>query len=182
MLVTAVISISALYLFVSLIALAPRKSGYSHIKHTISEIGEIGAPNQRFVAYGLFLPIGLALLLVAYLVNSASPVAAMLALCIAIGYVGAAMFPCDSGAPMFGTARHTLHMIAGAAEYVGGGFALMTLAESFDQPFKIAGFIVLGTAIALSFPHSLRGIIQRIAEAFLFGSLALAVWRVGAAV
>lgn len=182
MLATVATAIATIYLFANLIALAPRKFGYSHIKHTISEIGEIGAPNQHFVAFGLFLPIGLVMLLVAYLVRPASPPAATLALSIAIGYVGAAAFPCDSGAPLFGTARHTLHVLAGAAEYVGGGVALMTLAESFGQPFETAGFIVLGAAIALSFPHSIRGIIQRVAEACLFGALAFAVWRIGAAV
>ena len=45
--------------------LAPRKAGYSHVMHTISEIGELGARDQRFVALGLFLPVGLCLLFVA---------------------------------------------------------------------------------------------------------------------
>lgn len=184
MLATAVTAIAAMYLLASLIALAPRKAGYSHIKHSISEIGEIGAPNQRFVAFGLFLPIGLVVLLVAYLVRPASPESAALALCIAIGYIGAAAFPCDPGSPLFGTARQVLHNLAGAVEYVGGGFALMTLGESFGQPFKGAGFVVLGTAVALAVlpSNSVRGLIQRIAETCLFGGLALAVWRVGAAV
>lgn len=179
----AVTAIAAMYLFASLIVLAPRKAGYSHIKHSISEIGEVGAPDQRFVALGLFLPVGLALLLVAALVRPASPAAAALALCIAIGYIGAAAFPCDPGSPLFGTARQAFHNLAGAVEYVGGGFALMKLAESLGQPFKAAGFVVLGTAVALSLlpSDSVRGIIQRIAETCLFGGLALAVWRVGAA-
>ena len=182
MLATAVTAIAAMYLFASLLALAPRKAGYSHIKHSISEIGEIGAPNQRFVAFGLFLPIGLALLLVAYLARPDSPAAAALALCVAIGYIGAAAFPCDPGSPLFGTVRQILHNLAGAVEYAGGGFALMKIAESFGQPFKAAGFVVLGTAIALSVlpSNSVRGIIQRIAETCLFSCLALAVWRVGA--
>ena len=184
MLATAITAVAATYLFASLIALAPRKAGYSHIKHTISEIGESGAPNQHFVAFGLFLPIGLLLLLVAYLVRPFAPAAAALSLCIAIGYIGAAVAPCDPGSPLSGTARQALHNLAGAVEYIGGGFALMALAETFGQPFKSAGFIVLGTAIALSVipSNSVRGIIQRIAEACLFGGLALAAWRVSAAV
>jgi len=180
----AVTAIAFAYLFASLFALAPRKAGYSHLKHTISEIGERGAPNQRFVAFGLFLPIGLLLLLVAYLVSSASSAAATLALCIAIGYIGAAAFPCDPGSPVSGTPRQALHNLAGAVEYIGGGFSLMMLAQTYGQPFKLAGFVVLGTAIALSVipANSFRGIIQRIAEACLFGGLALAVWRLRAAV
>jgi len=184
MLAIAVTAITATYLFASLLALAPRKAGYSHVKHSISELGEVGAPDQRFVAFGLFLPIGLALLLVAYLARPASPAAAALALCIAIGYLGAAAFPCDPGSPLSGTTRQFLHNLAGAVEYAGGGFALIALAEHFGQPFKIAGFVVLGSTIALSVisSNSVRGIVQRIAEICLFGGLALAVWQVGAAV
>lgn len=183
MLATAATVIAAIYLFVALLVLAPRKPGYSHIRHSISELGEIGAPDQRLVAFGLFFPVGLLLLLVAYLIRAASPTAAALALCIAIGYIGAALFPCDPGSPLVGTARQGFHNLAGAVEYVGGGFALLTLAGTYGQPFKTAGFVVLGTAIALSVlpAHSVRGIIQRIAEASLFGGLALIVWRAGAA-
>ncbi|MBE8715948.1 DUF998 domain-containing protein [Cellvibrio polysaccharolyticus] len=178
MLTTVITVVAAMYLLASLIALAPRKPGYSHIAHSISEIGEVGAPNKHFVAFGLFLPIGLVLLLVAYLVRTDSPAAAALALYIAIGYIGAAAFPCDPGSPLFGTVRQVLHNLAGAVEYVGGGFALVKLAESFGQPFKAAGFVVLGTAIALSVlpSNSIGGLIQRIAEICLFGGLALAVW------
>ena len=184
MLAILITAIAAMYLFASLIALTSRKVGYSHIKHSISEVGEIGAPNKRFVALGLFLPIGLLLLLVAYIVRPASTAVAGLALCISAGYIGAAAFPCDQGSPLFGTARQTLHNLAGAVEYAGGGFALMTIAESLGQPFKLAGFVVLGTAVALSVlpSNSVRGVIQRLAEACLFGGLALAIWRVGSAV
>jgi hypothetical protein len=183
MLATAVTAVAATYLIVSLLVLAPRKAGYSHVKHSISEIGEVGARDQRFVAVGLFLPIGLALLLVAHLLRPASPEAAALALCIAIGYIGAAVFPCDPGAPLFGTARQVLHNLAGAVEYAGGGFALMAFAERFGQPYRMAGFIVLGATIGLAVmsSNSVRGVVQRIAEACLFGGLALAAWQIAAA-
>lgn len=182
MFATATIAIAAAYLFTGLVALAPRKAGYSHTRHSISEIGEIGAPNQRFVAIGLFLPVGLALLLVAWLVRPALPAAATLALCIAAGYIGAAAFPCGPSSPLSGSVRQTLHNLAGGVEYIGGGFAFMVHAESLGQPFKLAGFVVLGAAIALSVlpSNSVRGVIQRIAEACLFGGLALAVWQVRA--
>ncbi|NQD38591.1 DUF998 domain-containing protein [Permianibacter sp. IMCC34836] len=180
----AVTMLAACYLFASLLVLAPRKAGYSHIKHSISEIGEMGAPSQRFVAFGLFLPIGLALLPVAYLVQPAAAAVAMLALCIAVGYIGAAAFPCDPGSPMSGTTRQALHNLAGAVEYAGGGFALMRIAEQLGQPFKSAGFVVLGTAVALAVipTDSFRGLIQRVAECCLFGGLALAIWQLQATV
>ena len=183
MLASAITAIAAAYLFASLVALAPRKAGYSHLRHTISEIGETGARDQRFVAGGLFLPVGLALLLIAWLLRPTSPPAAALALCIAMGHIGAAAFPCDPGSPLSGTPRQALHNLAGAVEYVGGGFALTTLARELGDTFKLAGFVVLAAAVGLSVvpDNAGRGILQRVAEACLFAGLALAARRLDAA-
>ncbi|MFT3896923.1 MAG: DUF998 domain-containing protein [Thermomonas sp.] len=181
MLATATTIIAATYLFGAMLVFAPRKPGYSHVRHTISEIGETGARDRRFVAFGVFLPVGLLLLLVAWFVCPASPPVAALALCIAVGYLGAALFPCDPGSPVSGSARQGVHNLAGAVEYIGGGFALMTIARESGQPYRLAGFIVLGVAIGLSIvpARAGRGILQRIAEASLFGCLGLAAWRLG---
>ena len=177
MLATILTVIAATYLFVGLLVLAPRKAGYRQLTHTISEVGERGAPDQRIVALGLFLPIGLLLLLVAYLVRPVSGASAVLALCIAVGYLGAAAFPCDPGSPASGSASQGLHNLAGAVEYIGGGFALITLAELLGQSFALAGYVVLGAAVALSFipANMVRGLVQRVAEVCLFGGLALAI-------
>jgi hypothetical protein len=176
----AIAVLAATYLAVCLPLLARRKPGYSPLRHTISEIGETGAPDQRFVALGLFLPIGLALLLAAYLLRLHSSAAAALALAIAIGYLGAAAFPCDPGSPLSGSAKQSLHNLAGGIEYVGGAFALVTLAREIGQPFQLLGFIVFGATIAISLlpSTSLRGAVQRVAELCLFGGLAWAAWRV----
>ncbi len=173
--------IAATYLFACLWFLAPKKPGYSHFKHTISEIGEVGAPNQRFVAYGLFLPVGLLLLAAAFLVRETSASSAGLALAIAVGYLVAAIFPCDAGSPLSGTARQAMHNLGGAVEYVGGGFALMSISQIMEQPFKTMGFIVLGSTVALSVlpSTSVRGLIQRIAESCLFGGLAMSIYITG---
>jgi hypothetical protein len=179
MLATVVTALAAGYLFAMLFVLAPHKAGYSHFRHTISEIGESGARHERFVAWGLFLPIGLASLIVAWIARPASPAVAALAACIGVGYVGAALCPCDPGSPLWGSSRQTLHNLAGAVEYTGGGFALMTLAREFGQPFGMGGFVVLGSAVGLSVvpPGAGRGLLQRIAELCLFGCLGLALWR-----
>lgn len=183
MLATAISLAASAYLFVGLFVLARRKPGYRHLKHTISELGEMGAPDQRFVAFGFFLPIGVLLVIVAYLLQSASAPTSVLALCIAIGYIGAAVFPCDVGSPLSGSARQAAHNLAGAVEYIGGGSSLLFLAEPLGQSFKLAGLMVLGIAIGLSFisSNSIRGMIQRVAEICLFGGLSLAVWRAGMA-
>lgn len=183
MIATASTAFAAAYLLVGLLVLAPRKSGYSHLRHTISEIGETGARDQRLVALGLFLPVGLLMLMVAALERTAAPAVAALALCIAVGYVGAALFPCDPGSPMSGSARQGIHNLAGAVQYIGGGFALMTIAADAGQPFRAAGFIVLAAAVGLSVlpPGPGRGLLQRAAEACLFGCLGLAAWQLGSA-
>jgi hypothetical protein len=170
--------LAAAYLAIGLFYFARRKPGYSHLRDTISELGETGSRDQRLVALAWFLPIGLALLLVASLVRTESPAASMLALAIALGYVGAALFPCDPGSPLSGTWRQSLHNLAGGIEYIGGGFALMTLARDLGAAFQIAGFVVLGAAIALSVlpATGFRGAIQRVAEICLFGGLACAAW------
>jgi Protein of unknown function (DUF998) len=174
--------LAAGYLGFGLGILAVRKPGYSHIRHTISEIGEIGSPVQQFAAFGFFLPIGLLLGVAALLANAASPAVATVALCIAIGYVAAAAFPCDPGSPAAGTTtRQTIHNLGGGVQYIGSGLTLMTLAETFGQPYQIAGGLILGLAVLFSFlpSTSIRGLVQRIAECCLFGMLALALWQLG---
>jgi hypothetical protein len=182
MLATTVTALAAGYLGVMLVLLAPRKVGYSHFRHTISELGESGARHERFVAWGLFLPVGLALLGVAAWARDLQPAVAALAGCIAVGYIGAALFPCDPGSPMSGSPRQLAHNFAGFVQYSGGGFALMTVAREFGAPFQAAGFIVLGSAVGLSVvpAGAGRGLLQRVAETCLFGALALALWRLGA--
>jgi hypothetical membrane protein len=174
---SALAAIAATYLLAALAVLGARKPGYRHLANTISEIGETGSPDQRIVALGVFLPIGVAMLIVAVLARATSPVSA-LAITIAVGYLGAAAFPCDAGSPVSGSARQSLHNLAGAVEYIGGGFALMTLARDLGAPFQVAGVIVLVSAIALTLlaSTSIRGLIQRIAEACLFGGLVYAAW------
>ena len=87
----------------------------------------------------------------------------------------------QGGSPTGGSTRQFVHNLGGAVEYIGGGFALVGLGESLGSPFRILGLVVLGTTIVLSvMPFiSVRGLIQRIAEACLFGGLALSIWRGG---
>lgn len=183
MLATAFSLAAAAYLFVGLFVLARRKPGYRHLKHTISELGEMGAPDQRFVAFGFFLPIGVLLAIVAYLLQSTSTPTSALAFCMAIGYIGAAVFPCDVGSPLSGTVRQAAHNLAGAIEYIGGGSSLLLLAETLGHSFKLAGLMVLSIAIGLSFisSNSIRGMIQRGAEICLFGGLVFATLRIAEA-
>ncbi|GAB4579406.1 MAG: hypothetical protein Fur0022_21440 [Anaerolineales bacterium] len=169
--------VSAVFLLVAILVFANRKPGYSHLRHTISELGEVGAPDQRLVGFGVFLPVGLMLLFVGYSFRLTHELTTLLSVCIGAGYLGAAFFPCDPGSPLTGTMRQTIHNIGGAVEYFGGFVALMRISESWGVGFQIAGFIVGGTGFALSIPAlaPVRGLIQRVAELCLFGGLILAI-------
>ena len=179
MVVSALLPILALGLLAaSLLVLGRRKPQYSHVIHTISELGEVGAPDQKLVAWAVFLPIGLLLLPISYLYLRSFPPAASLAGCISVGYLVAAFFPCDSGAPVSGSTRQGIHNLGGAVEYIGGGFSLLSAAERLGDEWKWLGFIVLGVAVALTVlpTVSVRGLVQRVGEVCLFGGLAYLVW------
>jgi hypothetical membrane protein len=173
---SAITGFAAIFLVTGCLLLGARKPGYSHLKNTISELGEVGARDQQLVAFGLFLPIGLLLLLVALLVFPSSRPASALALCIAVGYLGAAAFPCDPGSPASGSWRQSVHNMCGGVEYIGGAFGLFILAEHSGPYFEVAGSVVIAVALAMTLLSTsrLRGLIQRIAEFFLFGSLIVA--------
>lgn len=169
------------HLLVQLIVIGGRKPGYDPFRHTISELGESGSPEERRVAFGVFLPVGLLVLLASLLLRSVEPRASLLAGCIAAGYLVAAIFPCDPGSPPLGSPRQALHNIGGAVEYLGGSLALFQLSETFGQPFRLAGFLVLGGAVALSLPRIVGvGLLQRVMEGSLFAGLLLAIWVVRA--
>jgi hypothetical protein len=172
---------AATYLAIALAVIGSRRPSYSQARHTISELGEYGSPDQQMVAFGVFLPIGLALLLAAFVLQPRSAPSAGLALCIGIGYIVAAAFPCDPGSPSSGSTRQALHNIGGGIEYFGGAYALLRLSESFGAPFRAAGFFVAAAAIIISVPAvgRIRGIVQRFAEACLFAALVWCTWVFG---
>ena len=172
------------FLGTRLLGLGRRKPGYSHAAHTISELGEVGAPDQRLVAWGVFLPVGLMLLPISFVYYESLPAAALLAGCISAGYLVAAIFPCDPDSPVSGSARQGVHNLGGAIEYIGGGFSLFLAAERYGDEFKWLGLVVLGVAIALTvLPSvSVRGLVQRVGELCLFGGLARLLWLAAASV
>ena len=161
---------------VAILVLARRKPGYRHLRHTISELGEVGAPDQKLVAFGVFVPVGLLLAVIAFLFRVSHPPQCTLAACLATGYLVAAVFPGDPGSPLSGSLRQGIHNLGGAIEYAGGTLALFWLAESSGMVFRGAGFLVGAAMLTLSFPHPLRGGIQRVAELCLFGGLMLSLW------
>jgi hypothetical protein len=164
-----------------------RKPGYSHVRHTISELGEIGSPVGSSVSYIGFLSTGISLwlflLVVARAVPQESTEALYLLSLVGAGYVGGAVFRCDPGAPLIGSWRNTLHNIFGGLEYLGAAGAFTTLERSeFWSPLSelmvYAGGLVVLCLWGISFPHPLRGLIQRVSETTIFLGVVLMGWWV----
>jgi hypothetical protein len=164
-----------------------RKPGYSHIRHTISELGEIGSPVGRSVSYIGFLATGISLWLFLLVAAAALPHESMesfyLLSLVGAGYVGGALFRCDAGAPAAGSWRNALHNIFGGLEYIGAVGAFATLRNSsFWSPLSdlsmYAAGLVLVCLWGISFPHPFRGLVQRIAEATIFLGIVLMGWWV----
>jgi len=178
---------TALYLLFGTIWAGARRAKYRHLRHTISELGEHGAPEARSVAFGLFLPVGLSCLTLAALaaVHDAQTTApeawrrgsALLAGSLAAGYLGAWVWPCDPGCPLTGSGRQLMHNLTGGIEYLGGALALQQLSGALpldgrpaSELFRGAAALVVIIAIVLGAPPLApwRGGLQRVAEAVLF--------------
>lgn len=171
-------------------AFALARPEYSHIRHTISELGESGAPLSSLVNFGFFLPTGL---LVWLAIAVAYPFYARdrstsLGLCafasLGLGYVMAAFFPCDPGSPLMGSWRQQVHNVFGLIEYLGTGVALIafgwshTKAKSYRVSVVLvsSGVAVLVGLVLLCTPSwiSVRGLVQRVTEVIMFGWLTFA--------
>jgi len=164
-----------------------RRPGYSHVRHTISELGEIGSPSSQMVSLGLFLPVGVLCLLAARwsadrLVGSElSGGLSTLALSIAIGYIVAAIFRCDPGSPLAGSWRQGIHNVGGGIEYLGGAAGLWRIGDALHAgagnwlgiAFGGAAATVAAAVVLMSVPALFRwrGAVQRVAEALLFAAL-----------
>lgn len=165
---------SGLLLLVGMGYFGWRKPAYSHGQDTISELGEVGSPLSRAVSYGLFLPVGILLELVAALTDFTA--LAGLAGCIGTGYIVAGLFPCDMGSPLSGSGRQQIHNLGGAVEYIGGAYWLAQLSPrllvlDYNLYALAAGSLIVGS-ILLSIPGLvIRGLIQRMMEGILFGAL-----------
>lgn len=165
---------STLFLTLAILVLAYQRPSYSHRRHTISELGEVGAPLSHWVSWGIFLPVSLCLAYIAFAVKLVVPTVSVLATCMAVGYLAAAVFPCDPGSPLSGTLRQGLHNLGGGVEYIGGAYALWQMGNG--QPTELlhlsAGVVGL-VALLLSSTAllSIRGLLQRVAEGLLFGWL-----------
>lgn len=180
-------------LLATLVALVPvllfarRRPGYSHVRQTISELGEAGARDEKRVAMFAFAPAGHALWLFLAVLAFAVPELAdgpglWLFALLGAAYVGAAMFPCDPGAPLWGTWRNNIHNLVAGLGYLGALAGMIELGRVMeDIPSlqaiaaisKTGGQAALFGVFLLSFPSPVRGLIQRVVEAIFYAWILL---------
>lgn len=177
------IAAAALIVLLGTFSFALLHSGYSHSANTISELGETGAPYAHSVDFGFFLPVGLLVWLALWLSNREMPdknVSIVLAAlsCLGTGYVMSAFFPCDTGAPIYGSWCTQVHNVFGFVDYEGTGIGFLLAARLFAKRrafiraigFSTAGGLVLVGLVMLSMDTHLymRGLVQRITELIQF--------------
>lgn len=179
----ALIAIAALLVLLETLYFASLRPGYSHVANTISELGETGAPRASQVAFGFFLPVGLLVWLALWLVHreaSDKQLSLILAAlsCLGAGYALSAIFPCDPGAPFYGTWRTLIHNGLGLIDYGGTGFGFLLASRYFYRckaAFPAVSFLIAGIAVLLGLfllasesALPIRGAVQRIAEVAQF--------------
>lgn len=166
-------------LVVMTVAGAAAWPGYSHVTQYISELGATGAPNGRLVSLGGFLPIGVLLMTFAVLGALIPPRGVLRTLgfigifLFALGYFGAALFPCDLGCrPETPSPSQMLHLAFGLAGYVLAPLSLTALAVASRKWPGQGWLFPLGLICAVvaciaffSMVDPLAGLFQRVLEA-----------------
>lgn len=177
----ALIVLTAAYLALGLAYFGRRRADYSHLRHTISELAEAGSVTEKVVSFALFLPVGLLAGLTALLVQGNEAAVLFLA-SLAIGYVGAALFPIDRDAPFVGGWRNAVHNLLAGLSYVVaiGAFERVALDRGF--PYSAGKFLILGFLVSLYIPvlRDFRGLMQRVVEVGIFAALVSVVLLLGA--
>ncbi|WP_415879077.1 DUF998 domain-containing protein [Methylomonas sp. TEB] len=164
---------------------------YDAISRTISELSVISTPLANRINFGWALPLGL---LQCWAVFSeyrqrhmTKQVRKGLAAfgCVGIAYVACSFFPCDQGAPLWGSWRQLVHNAFGGLEYAGGGLGLFLIGKAWREntplalALQLSGVLVWAGLLLMTVPalFGVRGAVQRVIEALLFGWLACGSFR-----
>ena len=179
--------LATLVAVVPVLVLSRHRPGYSHLRQTISELGESGARDERSAAIFAFAPAGFTIwLFVAALAFAVPQLAqgpgAWLFASLGAGYVGAAIFPCDPGAPMWGTWRNNLHNLLAGLGYFGACAGMIELGRSMEDVAALRAIAdvsqFMGQAafigiFLLFFDSPVRGLVQRLLEAAFYSWMLL---------
>lgn len=163
---------------------------YSSFSNYLSELGARGTSTQFLTNRLAFPVVGISCILVVialwHRLPKLSGVRAgliCLVLGIPLGYIGAAVFPCDYGCPVEGSASQAIHNLLGLIQYPLGviGFALLSLNLTSRPLWRII-CAVAAAAMAIGFVMMLipgqanfRGAWQRLSDYTAFLVLAYIV-------
>lgn len=134
--------LAAAILVFGIIGLAPLVRGYSHVRQTVSEIGEVGSP-ARLPFTIMLCCVGACLLVFASAIRNASiqggrsPLAAYLTACMAAACAGVGVFAFP----------HPLHNVFGASELIGYQ-APLALALTWRRDAGARGAVVFSGIMA----------------------------------
>lgn len=102
-----------------------------------------------------------------------------------IAYIGSAFFPCDLGCPSTGSFSQNAHNFVSVITLPATTLGLIFLSfnRKLEMPRKVAWlvlaamFTTLYTIALISDAAQWRGLLQRLAEGILYGSLCLVSWQ-----
>ena len=120
------------------------RSGYSHASQYISELGEYGSTDGRWVSWLGFFPIGVLAAAASLLVQPKLRPSRLLAIGVAavglatfVGYGGSAVWRCDTGCPETGgSTAQDMHLLVSAVDWLGVmvGFVCTAIAMRSIRP------------------------------------------------
>ena len=180
---SALVAVAAAVVLLGTLYFASLRPGYSHVSNTISELGETGTPQEHLVAFGFFLPVGLIVWWALWLAHRHGSGQGTLLVLFALsglgaGYVLAAFFPCDPGAPLIGSWRTLVHNAAGVIDYGGTALGFLLFCRYSVRRKMKRQAVAFGIAAALGFlalallalppAFPIRGAVQRLTELIQF--------------
>lgn len=160
-----------LYLIFGVYFYAQKRPAYSHLKHSISELGENGSDFEKQVGFIVFVPVGLGFLLLAGLSYADNWPAAVLAGAMGFGYFLSAFFPCDPGTPMSGSWKNSIHNLVGGIAYITMAYQLKELIDQQVGWYAEVAFVALAVFLfnfIIGWPKQVVGLTQRMAETAVF--------------
>lgn len=168
---TYILLATLLYLILGVTIFASKRAKYSHLSHTISELGENGSTYEKSIGFGVFLPVGLIFLLLSVLNLGNNMPVAVLAGAMGFSYSLSAFFPCDPGTPMSGSWKNTIHNLVGGLAYITIGYQLKTLIDLQSGWYANLAFVALAVFLfnfIIGWPKQVIGLTQRLAELSVF--------------
>ena len=168
------------------------KPGYSHISQYISELNATGSENAMFIGWMGFMPFGIASFLLIIIcapyvpLKGAGKSGFWLLAAEPIAYIGSTFAPCDLGCPAEGSMMQNIHNALGAVTYLATtvGLIMIACARDVEPRWRVAFFalaIIWYSFFSMMLEPDMiqyRGILQRLAEWIVYGTLLIFAWNI----